>query len=613
VWYWGNAGRNSLDSGAGGLFFQSDMADSGASWKVRRHPAYGATDAPYPAYLYAGHNIGFDARLDMPDWELPDCGDGDWENASEKDGARWGKLFARPIPMLKDSGLKAYTSFADGAAVLPYAAHITPYFKIKAKAGRKIDIRTDRYQVRGGPGDETHVYNGHRTEYITKDGAQAFESPDWVLGEKVLYAFPEDVEVLEVKYRETGYDTDFAGSFSCGDPFLNTLYEKCRRTLYVCMRDNYMDCPDRERGQWIGDVSVQVPQTFYALGRGADALTKKAIYDFINWRDGDVLRGNVPGEHATELPAQSLNAVSEIGMIAEYALHSGDTSVFDDCYDAVKRYLALWQVGGDGLVSARKGDWRWFDHGANVDEAVLENAWYFSALKMARRLAKNKEDIAEYESRIRRIKENFDKNFWDGGGYRSGAFYDDRANALAALAGFVKDKGKIAKLLREVKNSTPYMEAYVLEALASMGYVSEVLQRLRERYKGLVENENTTLWEDFSVLGSKNHAWSSGALTFLAKHIAGIAPETPGYGVFRVFPNLCGMHALRATVPSVKGEIKLDVQTDGKTFKLTLVSPPDTTALVGIPKAFAREASNYYGENDAFIIFKAEAGVFTYG
>lgn len=91
-------------------------------------------------------------------------------------------------------------------------------------------------------------------EYITKNGIQEFEAWGWMNGHQVLYTIPKDVEVLELKFRETGYDTEFVGQFSCEDKFYNKLWDKSLRTLYITMRDTYMDCPDRERAQWWGDV-----------------------------------------------------------------------------------------------------------------------------------------------------------------------------------------------------------------------------------------------------------------------------------------------------------------------------------------------------------------------
>ena len=43
-------------------------------------------------------------------------------------------------------------------------------FSLEADGGETIDVRTDRYCVNGGPGDEHNHYNGHRIEYTAKKG-----------------------------------------------------------------------------------------------------------------------------------------------------------------------------------------------------------------------------------------------------------------------------------------------------------------------------------------------------------------------------------------------------------------------------------------------------------
>ena len=70
------------------------------------------------------------------------------------------------------------------------------------------------------------------------------------------YTVPPDVNVLELKYRWTGLGS-ITGTFECSDPFFQRLWWMAANTLYVCARDSYMDCPDRERGLWLGDVADQ--------------------------------------------------------------------------------------------------------------------------------------------------------------------------------------------------------------------------------------------------------------------------------------------------------------------------------------------------------------------
>ncbi|MBN1479287.1 T9SS type A sorting domain-containing protein [candidate division KSB1 bacterium] len=617
LWYWGNEGRNNVDSGQGGLLFQAELGSSmlisDSSWKIKVHPAYGFV--PFQLndgnryYLYGGWNIGFDARNDMPGWNLNDYNDSLWFNAVEKGVppcAPWNELWERPIPQWKNSGLQDYVNaaalpdFSDGRRIyakLPYNAQVTPYFKIDAPAGLLIKIETDHYDTGG--------YYGQRTEYITREGVQEYESLAWQNGEKVLYDIPAGVRILELKYRETGYDTEFAGSFACDDDFYNTLAQKAVRTLTVCMRDNYMDCPDRERGQWIGDVATQIPQTFYALDRKTDKLTLKAVSEFINWRDGHLLKGLAPGADLTEFASQSLNAISDIGIMMTYYMHTGDLTPIVQSYNAIKDYLYVWSINEDGLITPRA---TWNGQGVNVDHILIENTWYYMALKSAKRMAEltgNPGDIAGFQTRLDTIANNFDQNFWRGDAYRSSYFIDDRANGLVVLSGLAgTDKyPALISVLKRIKNARPYMEGYVLEALFQMGKTYEALARMREKYAMMVNDTTcTTLWEAFWPHGTTNHAWSGAPLASLCRYVAGVYPVIPGYSVYQVLPQLGPLTQVKVVVPSIKGEIHVSIDRDDSHFNIHLTSPHATTAIVGIPKnAFADDGVNAIEANNTII------------
>ena len=300
--------------------------------------------------------------------------------------------------------------------------------------------------------------------------------------------------------------------------------DKCIRTLKVCMRDNFMDCPDRERGQWIGDVSVQAPQVFYALDRRATLLLRKAILDFIRLRKGDRLVGNVPGVNDSELPAQSLQAIGEFGMIAVYYDHTKEKEILRQAFLPCLNYLRLWSFDRQDNLMIRQGDWNWYDHLYNIDGIIIENAWYYSALQFLKRMS---EILGEHQAdtfireRMEKIKKSC-KKFFKHGVYASGTVVDERANALMVLSGLAEQREypAIRKVLVCVRNCTPYMEYYVLEALCHMGYLEDAYCRMMQRYQPLIENENTTLWEDFHFLGSRNHAWSGGPLAIICRYFS---------------------------------------------------------------------------------------------
>jgi hypothetical protein len=408
-----------------------------------------------------------------------------------------------------------------------------------AVKGTVINIKTDRYFINGGPGDEISQYSSHRIEYVCKDGINVFSSSFYLYGEEFIIETSRPIEVIESGYSETGYDCDITGKFNCSCEIINKLVEKSARTLYVCMRDNFMDCPDRERGQWIGDVAVQAPQVFFLLSKSARLLLKKSIYDFINLKKSDKLMGCVPGICSLELPVQNLIAIGEYGIIATYHKYTGDLDILEISFESNVKYLMLWDMD-NGLIKHRDGDWNWYDHLYNVDETVLENAWYYSALKFAKKSADLLNNINYNEflnDRLLQIQNNFDKKFWNGEYYSSGRVVDDRANALAVIAGLCEPGNyfKVRSVLCKVFNATVFMENYILEALCQMGYIKDAYNRMVSRYYNLAVNENSTLWEDFFVLGTKNHAWSGSPATIAFKYFMGI-DTVDGFKTFTVNP-----------------------------------------------------------------------------
>lgn len=532
VWFYGNGGRNNVNSGKGGFVFKCDglklYSDSG--FLVANHPAYVKTQPPYPSHLYGGENIGFDANLDVGDFTCADFTFEGFSAATEYEKDQWGGMIKSPLPLIKVYPKKElpFTNTEGGiVAKLPYAMAMTPSFTLHAQGGERVDIRTDRYTVNGGPGDEKHAYNSHRIEYICKKGLNQFDCLMYLYGEQIIATFPQSVKFERLSFTKSGYDTEQVGSFVTDNPLFNRLIEKSIRTLYVCMRNNFMDCPDRERGQWIGDVSAQAPQVFFVFDDNAKKLLKKSIWDFIYLRKGDVLLGNVPGEHSSELPAQSLVAISEFGLIGEYYHYSHDQEIPSLVLEPAVNYLKLWDLDENGLVLSRKGDWRWFDHLYNVDGAVIENCLYVAAAKFALKMARECDNHAYDDflnQRINTVSASIEKHFWKGEYYASQNFVDERANAIAVLSGLCPAEryAQVRKILLTVFHSTPYFERFVLLALCEMGYVKDAYNRMMCRYYSLATNENSTLWEDFFILGTKNHAWSGCPLEIAFKYILGL-------------------------------------------------------------------------------------------
>lgn len=618
AWFWDNETSYSYcSSGQGGFIFEAVGEDvaivSDKSWKVKRNSAY--VDSPLypPNYRLPEYSVYFDAREEMNGWTIEAYDTSSWENATEYavggEGA-YGGLYPRGIPFLKDYGLKDYENskeyenhtveklFGEKITVdVPYNAQLTPYLKIIAPEGKKIRITT-----------ENTLIGAVSTTYITKEGEQEFESLGWFNGEHITYKIPRGVTVVSLKYRETGYNSSFCGDFECDDEFLNSLWQKSLRTLYVTMRDNYMDCPDRERAQWWGDVTSEMIMTMYSMDSNSYLLYQKGVQAMLSHVDDTkVLQTVVPisGDYF-ELPVQQLAGIA--GFLTYYE-YTGDKAFVEKVYDASLDYLKLWEIGEDNLVVHRGGSWDWPDWGDDADMTAIENAWVYHALsaveKMAEVLGKN-DDIPFITARKDSLSKGY-KSLWTEEGFKSKDVKhpDDRANALAVLSGLA-DKSQydtVAKVLTTTDNASPYMEYYVLEALCKMGEYEAARDRIKERYEDMMSEDYSTLWEFWdSWRGTRNHAWSGGPLVIMSKHFAGITPLEAGYEKVKIDPQYTLSDSLNCTVPSVKGLITLDYEKSSESYVVNLDIPQGMKAVLYVPSgAVVNINSKVYYQNGEYV------------
>ena len=618
VWFWDNETSYSYcSSGQGGFLFEAINGDvsiiSDESWKVKRNNAYIDSALYPPNYRLAEYSVYFDARKEIGDWINTAYDVSEWENATEYavGGAGvYGKLYPRGIPFLKDYGFKDYENSKDyenytvtklfGEKItvdIPYNAQITPYLKIVAPAGKKIRITT-----------ENTLIGAVSTTYKTKEGEQEFEALGWFNGEHITYRIPRGVTVVSLKYRETGYDSSFSGDFRCDDEFLNSLWQKSLRTLYVTMRDNFMDCPDRERAQWWGDVTSEMIMTMYSMDSNSYLLYQKGVEAMLSHVDGTkVLQTVVPisGDYF-ELPVQQLAGI--VGFLTYYE-YTGDKAFVEKVYDASLDYLKLWEIGENNLVVHREGSWDWADWGRKSDMTAIENAWFYYALSATEKMAEllGKENDISFIAERKNIIASGYKSLWTENGFKSKDVRkpDDRANALAVLSGLAENGQYdiITNVLKTTRNSSPYMEYYVLEALCTMGEYEAATDRIRGRYDGMMSEDYSTLWEFWdSWRGTKNHAWSGGPLVIMSKHFAGITPLEAGYEKVKIEPQYTLSDSLNCTVPSVKGLITLDYRKTSDDYIINLSIPQGVKTVLYVPSdSVVNVNSKIYYQNGGYV------------
>jgi len=573
--------------------------------------AFGVIESPLkPAgdFKWLAYPVTYDARNEKLGWYRSDYDDSTWGNATAKGVppiAPWNKLVNRTIPFWKDFGLTPYTNQATlptsistkTTIIARLALNIqgTPYLKINAPAGVNVRIVLNEFYYQ---------------DYVTKEGEQEFECLAWQnsSSQSVKYQFTNvtgPIQILDLKFRQTSYNTEILGSFNSNDLALNTLWTKCKNTSFVCMRDFFFDCPNRERGQWWGDVSEQILYSFYLYDQSSVKLAQKAYRELMYTQKADgSLYTTAPGK-AFNLPDQNIAAVS---MLWNYYLYTGDKALLQELYPYAKKFVqkCAATANADGMLIMETGQgwnlWNWIDWGSNMN--IVEgsantvcNALYIGLLNSMTNIADTlgiDTDIPYYQSLQTKVKEHFNDYFWNGKAYvfntKNGVkstTVDDRSGAWAVLAGMVDDAKKplVLGTLETRNDASPYQEMYIELAMAQLD-PAKTLKRVRTRYSSMIKSWSSTLWEEFPANNSNNHAWSAGPMYHLSAYFLGVRPLKPAFAEYTFQPLLGDLKQISGVVPTLQGSITASCSIDSTNTKFTqeLTSPANTVCIVGVPK-----------------------------
>lgn len=601
VWYFGRNGisHHSCARPAFSLVSSDCPAlESSSAWKVARHGAFSTCEALQPNYRLPESSVCFDAEQEPQGWTEREYDDHAWAAAEPVAPEVLGEFVPRAAPHFWFGERRSFTAVRrEGSKLigtLPWNQQFTTYLRMRAPAGQIVDFLTDTHAV-----DGKRHHQSVATRYRTREGEQEFETFAWMSGHEAHFILGDEIEVCEIGYRPTAFAHDESGTFFCEDPMLNRLWEKCRRTLSVCLRDGYMDCPDRERGLYLGDAVNAIAQTFYAFGESGRAHGVKTLREVCAWQRTDgAIYAPIGGDWAEELGPQSLLFAGFYGAWQIY-LHTADRALLDETFPALRRFVDLWQIDPKtGLANYRGGDWNWTDWGEGIDESVIQNAMLALAYRGLGAMARERRDdpLAEsYAQSEASLKKSLHAAFYDGKLYRSEGFEgpaDDRAIAMVVLAGAAPPEAypELSAYLDRHRSASPYMERFVLEALFQMGQGAVAMHRLRERYAAWIESPCTTLPEQWELPpGTVNHAWSGAPLQLLPQYLLGVAPLAPGFRRFTVRPDLCGLSKLTAQVPTPHGIIRVNSSHEQWQYLLEVVVPVGTVAEVFLPSAMVKE------------------------
>lgn len=511
----------------------------------------------------------YDARLEIPDWNMPYFDDSGWGNAIKAETPRGEAKICEAEPLVVRNTISPVNiTECDGGYIYDFGVNSAGLctLRISGESGQKLllqyfetlkdgkpyfnNIRfspSDRFQegeyTLKGIGIEEYTprftYHGFRYVYVT--GITSEQATEDLL-----------------TYLEISSDIIKAGEFACSDNIVNKIQEATVRSDISNFHYFPTDCPQREKNGWTADASLSAEQMLLNLTPEKSYKEwMRNIYKAL--KDDGQLPGIIPtggwGYHWGNGPAWD-NVIVNIPYYTY--IYRGDKEILKELSVPLMRYLNYLysRLDEKGLIAIGLGDWcqvgknEWeFETPLVVTDTILTKdiaekaAFIFDVL--------GKEEQKQFAlSLVKITKEAFRNNLINFDTLEVEG-KTQTAQAMAIYYGMFCDNEKkkaLDILLKYIDSADGHFDTGVLggrilyRLLADNGYTELAYNMITRTdfpsYGNWIERGATTLFEAFypedgKVISLNHHFWGDVSAWFYI-YLAGIRINPTGRDVTNV-------------------------------------------------------------------------------
>lgn len=384
--------------------------------------------------------------------------------------------------------------------------------------------------------------------------------------------------------------------FAADDLRLTRIFEICKNGVRCGTQEGYLDCPSREKGQYLGDA-VLTSHTQFIL-TGDSRQFRKCIMDFAY--SSSVcpgLLGVSPGNYEQHIADFVLLYPY---MVENFIRLTGERDILGEVLPVIHGMLT-WFAGHmrpDGLLCDLSEKWNLVDwpegdrDGYDFELAQptppgchnVINALWYGALSTYERLICLAPEYAHLAppTESERVAEAFRKAF---GGGEAGLFRDTEESRHTAfhsniyplffgLANAAEKEAILAMIRRRGFCGSVFNAYFVMLSLCREGEIDLVCDMIRRdgdrSWARMLSDGATSCFEAWGKDAKWNtslcHPWSSTPVAILAEFVAGIGFVNPAAGEYSVKPHLPqGIGQLHFTLKLPGGRITVDLRRDGQT------------------------------------------------
>ena len=561
------------------------------TWKYSVCRAYSGETTGYETQFLEN----FDSRLWEQGWNLPGFDDGAWLPMKEAAWADY-RLFRQPTAPLdvhtlhprfveKRPGNRYFIDMGgEIAGALRAEARGGAGQKIRVLCGEELDERGDvRFDMR--------CNCRYEETWMLKDGVSLLEPYDYKGFRYAQLVADEGVELLDIHAEARHYPMGDGCVFSCADRELEEIFSICRNAVKYGTQEGYLDCPTREKGQYLGDAAITSRAQVWLTGN-PDMLLKSIGQFAQTSRICPGLMAVAPGGLMQEIADFSLLWPQ---LLLQYYDFTGDRRTLREYYPTARGIVSYFSryERGDGLLEQVGEKWNLVDWPENLRDDYdfpltrplvgpgvhnQINALYLGALKTLERL----EDLLELprSKDHRPVLDAYLRAFYRP---RQDLLADSEtsghcsihANAYAMYFGLLPKKVEKAAadmLLEKGLNCGVLTSYFILKALAGIGRHDALFTLLTgdgpHGWKNMLREGATACFEAWGKDQKWNtslcHPWACAPIPLLIEEIAGVrlSPENPDGFVFE--PHIPKeLPELRLAVP-LRGKKILVTKNEGK-------------------------------------------------
>lgn len=465
----------------------------------------------------------------------------------------------------------------------------------------------DSYRIKGAGEERWHpsfCYHGFRYAEIT--------------------GFPGELKKEQIICHRLFADNERCGSFSCSDETVNRICAMTDRSIESNMYWSFTDCPQIEKLGWIETSHLM----FRSVASVYDirAWMKKIIRDI---RDSqlDKEQAAIPGNEEEGFVPGIIPEFYRIGGLYrdpnwngacvftpwEYYQYYGDTSVLEQMFPVMERYLAyLERQTKDGVLEseyAQMGEWGEF--GEHTPKVLVSTCAYYRMLRIAQQTAQllKEERKAEfYREKAQQVREAFYRHPEccnpSSGQFGSGSQASWGIVLFSGLAQGSRKKQAVDGLVRAVEQDGYHLTSgevglrQVFAALSQNGRKDVVYRMVMNptspSYRFFADHGLTTLPEYWNyeelwhgMVRSRNHAMMGHVREWLTAYLLGVRSEAAGWrqAIIEPYP-APGIQQAEGSVPTPWGKISVSWQQYSDRLILKASIPPGITAEIRMPEEY---------------------------